>query len=160
MSTVDQKIKLLNTEYGDSFNAQTAAADVEDIRSRAKRLGIFTSIAIFGFNEVARLAIRSRKSWIFYIQHNNTFNVQHSLSLRSKTSYFSLLLPPFSLDINTTKQLRTVSQTCGVFTKLEQHRVLEVQTMSESMVVTIKEEFSRLQESQISVSMSSSKVML
>ena len=60
-SVVDQKAKILFDKYYDSEFVCTTQREVEDIRNRATTIGIFTSFAAFGLNEVARLTMRSRK---------------------------------------------------------------------------------------------------
>lgn len=59
---VDQKVMTLWKLYHDNNQVATSLRDVESLRSSALNVGIMTSIAAFGLNEVARLILRSRKS--------------------------------------------------------------------------------------------------
>ena len=61
MDAVDQKTLLLDQKYGDNVYVSTTMREVEQIRNQATNLGIVTSLAAFGLNEVARLTLRSRK---------------------------------------------------------------------------------------------------
>ena len=58
---VDQKAKILFEKYYDSDFVCSTQREVEDIRARATKIGVVTSFAAFGLNEVARLTMRSRK---------------------------------------------------------------------------------------------------
>jgi len=60
-STIDQKVLTLWELYSDNYQVSTSLRDVESMRTSAQNLGIMTSIAAFGLNEVARLTLRSRK---------------------------------------------------------------------------------------------------
>ena len=60
-ATLDQKVLFLYENYGDNEYVATALRDVEASRNNAYNLGIITSVAAFGLNEVARLTLRSRK---------------------------------------------------------------------------------------------------
>ena len=60
-SVVDRKAQLLFEKYHDSEFVCSTQREIEEIRNRASTIGIFTSIAAFGLNEVARLTMRSRK---------------------------------------------------------------------------------------------------
>ena len=58
---VDQKVMTLWKLYSDNQQVATSLRDVESLRNSALNVGIMTSIAAFGLNEVARLILRSRK---------------------------------------------------------------------------------------------------
>ena len=58
---VDQKVQQLYERYRDQEQVATSQRDIEDIRNKASTMGLMTSIALFGLNEVARLTMRSRK---------------------------------------------------------------------------------------------------
>ena len=58
---VDKKAQLLFDKYWDSEFVCNSQRDIEQIRNRASMMGLYTSIAAFGLNEVARLTMRSRK---------------------------------------------------------------------------------------------------
>ena len=60
-AVVDKKAQLLFEKYWDSEYVCNSQRDIEQIRNRANTMGLFTSIAAFGLNEVARLTMRSRK---------------------------------------------------------------------------------------------------
>lgn len=60
-SVVDKKAQLLFEKYYDNELVCTTQKEIEQIRNRATTIGIFTSIAAFSLNEVARLTMRSRK---------------------------------------------------------------------------------------------------
>ena len=60
-ATVDQKAHILFEKYADQKYVANAMKDVEATRTAAENYGIAASVAIFGLNEVARLALRSRK---------------------------------------------------------------------------------------------------
>jgi hypothetical protein len=47
--------------YADNHLVATSLKEVEAMRNSATNLGIVTTIAAFGLNEVARLTLRSRK---------------------------------------------------------------------------------------------------
>ena len=47
--------------YADNYEVATSLKDVEAMRNSATNLGILTSVAAFGMNEVVRLGMRSRK---------------------------------------------------------------------------------------------------
>jgi len=51
----------LYEKYGDNEYVATAVKDIEASRNTAYNLGVITSVAAFGLNEVARLTLRSRK---------------------------------------------------------------------------------------------------
>lgn len=61
-NTLDSRIMTLHSLYADNQSVATSLRDVEAMRSSSVNLGIMTSIAAFGLNEVARLTLRSRKS--------------------------------------------------------------------------------------------------
>ena len=61
METADRKAMLLFEKYGDSELVATTVKELEQFRNQATNLGIMTSVAAFGFNELSRLAFRSRK---------------------------------------------------------------------------------------------------
>ena len=65
-AVVDRKAQLLFDKYWDSEYVATSQRDIEQMRNRASTMGLATSIAAFGLNEVARLTMRSRK---FFISH-------------------------------------------------------------------------------------------
>lgn len=56
---VDQKVMTLWKLYSDNHQVATSLRDVESLRNSALNVGIMTSIAAFGMNEVARLILRS-----------------------------------------------------------------------------------------------------
>ena len=60
-AVVDQKVQQLYERYRDQEHVATSQRDIEDIRNKASTMGLMTSVAIFGLNEVARLTMRSRK---------------------------------------------------------------------------------------------------
>lgn len=60
-STLDSKVMTLWQLYADNYEVATSLRDVEGMRNSATNLGILTSIAAFGMNEVVRLGMRSRK---------------------------------------------------------------------------------------------------
>ena len=60
-AVVDQKVQQLYERYRDQEHVATSQRDIEDIRNKASTMGLMTSIALFGLNEVARLTMRSRK---------------------------------------------------------------------------------------------------
>ena len=60
-AVVDQKVQQLYERYRDQEQVATSQRDIEDIRNKASTMGLMTSIALFGLNEVARLTMRSRK---------------------------------------------------------------------------------------------------
>ena len=60
-AVVDQKVQQLYQRYRDQEHVATSQRDIEDIRNKASTMGLMTSIALFGLNEVARLTMRSRK---------------------------------------------------------------------------------------------------
>ena len=60
-AVVDKKAALLFDKYWDSEFVNTTQQEIEDMRNKATTLGVLTSIAAFGLNEVARLTMRSRK---------------------------------------------------------------------------------------------------
>ena len=60
-AVVDKKAQLLFSKYWDEEFVANSQRDIEQIRNKASTLGLFTSIAAFGLNEVARLTMRSRK---------------------------------------------------------------------------------------------------
>ena len=60
-ASVDSKVMTLWQLYSDNVQVATSLRDVESMRTRAQNLGIMTSVAAFGLNEVARLLLRSRK---------------------------------------------------------------------------------------------------
>lgn len=65
-ATLDSKIMKMWELYSDNQQVATSLRDVESMRTSALNLGIMTSIAAFGLNEVARLTLRSRKSHSAY----------------------------------------------------------------------------------------------
>ena len=60
-AVVDQKVARLYERYRDQEHVATSQRDIEAIRNKASTMGLMTSVAIFGLNEVARLTMRSRK---------------------------------------------------------------------------------------------------
>lgn len=60
-STLDSKVMTLWQLYADNYEVATSLKDVEGMRNSATNLGILTSVAAFGMNEVVRLGMRSRK---------------------------------------------------------------------------------------------------
>ena len=60
-AVVDQKVQQLYQRYRDQEHVATSQRDIEEIRNKASTMGLMTSIALFGLNEVARLTMRSRK---------------------------------------------------------------------------------------------------
>lgn len=60
-ATLDQKVMTLWENYSDNHEVSTSLRDVESMRNSAANIGLVASIAAFGLNEVARLALRSRK---------------------------------------------------------------------------------------------------
>ena len=60
-AVVDQKVQQLYERYRDQEHVATSQRDIEDIRNKASTMGLMTSVALFGLNEVARLTMRSRK---------------------------------------------------------------------------------------------------
>ena len=60
-SSLDDKIYKMWQLYADNTEVATSLRDVESIRANAQNIGILTSVAAFGLNEVARLTLRSRK---------------------------------------------------------------------------------------------------
>ena len=60
-AVVDQKVQQLYEKYRDQEHVATSQRDIEEIRNKASTMGLMTSVAIFGLNEVARLTMRSRK---------------------------------------------------------------------------------------------------
>ena len=58
---VDSKIMTMWSLYHDNHHVATSLRDVEEMRSRSMYLGVMSSVAAFGLNEVARLTLRSRK---------------------------------------------------------------------------------------------------
>ena len=60
-AVVDQKVQQLYERYRDQEHVATSQRDIEEIRNKASTMGLMTSIALFGLNEVARLTMRSRK---------------------------------------------------------------------------------------------------
>ena len=60
-ATVDAKVMTLWKLYSDNQQVATSLRDVEYMRNNATNVGLMTSIAAFGLNEVARLLLRSRK---------------------------------------------------------------------------------------------------
>ena len=63
-AVVDQKVQQLYQRYRDQEHVATSQRDIEDIRNKASTMGLMTSIALFGLNEVARLTMRSRKFFV------------------------------------------------------------------------------------------------
>ncbi len=59
--SLDQKVMTLWRLYADNHEVSTSLRDVEAMRSSAQNIGIATTVAAFGLNEVARLVLRSRK---------------------------------------------------------------------------------------------------
>jgi hypothetical protein len=49
-------------DYSDQHFALTAPSEIEDMKWRANKLGMLSSLAIFGLNEFTRLTMRTRKS--------------------------------------------------------------------------------------------------
>ena len=62
---IDEKLKTLGAYYADQHLVYTAPQEVEDLRRSAIKKGMLFSFAAFGFNELARLSFRSRKSFFF-----------------------------------------------------------------------------------------------
>ena len=60
-AVVDSKVQQLYERYQDQEHVATSQRDIENIRNRATNMGLLTSVALFGLNEVARLTMRSRK---------------------------------------------------------------------------------------------------
>lgn len=60
-SSIDEKVLTLWQLYSDNYSVSTSLRDVESMRTKAQNIGMMTSIAAFGLNEVARLLMRSRK---------------------------------------------------------------------------------------------------
>lgn len=60
-SSLDQKVMTLWELYSDNYQVSTSLRDVEAMRSKATNVGLMTTAAAFGLNEVARLLMRSRK---------------------------------------------------------------------------------------------------
>ena len=61
-NAIDDKAMLLYDKYGDNHFVATTVREMEQMRNSATNRGLFATVAIFGLNEVARLALRSRKS--------------------------------------------------------------------------------------------------
>ena len=61
-NAIDDKAMLLYDKYGDNHFVATTVRELEQMRNSATNYGLFTSLAVFGLNEVARLTLRSRKS--------------------------------------------------------------------------------------------------
>ena len=89
-SALDTKVLTLWQLYADNYEVATSLKDVEGMRNSATNLGIMTSIAAFGLNEVARLAMRSRKYLFSKAQtglsingevHNNNTRMTNSCDL-------------------------------------------------------------------------------
>lgn len=59
----DEKLKVLVDSYADQHLVYSAPAEIEDMRRHAHKMGILTSIGMFGLNEFTRLSLRARKSF-------------------------------------------------------------------------------------------------
>jgi hypothetical protein len=57
----DEKLKVLVDNYADQHLVYSAPTEIEDMRKRAHKMGILTSMGLFGLNEFTRLTLRSRK---------------------------------------------------------------------------------------------------
>ena len=57
----DEKLKILVDSYADQHYVYTAPNEIEDMRKHAHKMGILTSIGMFGLNEFTRLTRRARK---------------------------------------------------------------------------------------------------
>jgi ribulose 1,5-bisphosphate synthetase/thiazole synthase len=62
---VDKKIQVLYDNYRDNLYAKNAQQEVEGLRRRAVQLGAGISTLAFVANEAARLAMRSRKYYLY-----------------------------------------------------------------------------------------------
>ena len=112
----------------------TSLRDIEALRNNATNLGIMTSIAAFGLNEVARLTLRSRKYYRSLI--DPVFDCQPYSSWDSKTWLFSPLHPLFWAGTFTRSKLASVLKTCGAFTKTAKRRVLVALKMQLTSIAT------------------------
>ena len=66
-NAVDVKAHTLGKLYSDQDFAQSTMKEVEDIRKEANNMSIAATIAIFSINEMARLTLRSRKSFVSFL---------------------------------------------------------------------------------------------
>lgn len=63
---VDKKIEVLYDHYRDNLYAKNAQQEVEAIRRKATYAGAGVTVTAFVANEVARLTLRSRKSFVLH----------------------------------------------------------------------------------------------
>lgn len=81
---IDDKLTQLYKLYSDNNDVKNGLKDVEQLRMTALNMGIMTSVAAFGLNEVARLALRTP---IFKLKVQNIAFWAIIPSLLTKMSY-------------------------------------------------------------------------